>query len=127
MKDDDVKIILDTLKACEGNYEKTAKRLMVSIALVEETDIIHNRKYNYTDAGRGKPHLQRYIIAVRNVKDPQGWDNNDPKIKKARELYDEGLVEISTGRDGMNLILYAIPREYKDEKIKKWLTEEEIA
>ena len=99
-----------------NNYDKVSKRVRLNLQIIYWIDVMENGKHNKTDKGLGPEHLQPYIIATRAIDDRKGWDNTNPKIIKARELYDEGLVEMSTGRDGMTLILYCIPRLDKEER-----------
>lgn len=105
--------ILFALISKGDNYNRIGKDLNLSPRLVEYVDITENKKYGYTPEGRGKPSLQSYIVAIRKVSDVNGWNHKDPKIIEARKLYDQGLIEMCTGRDGFNLILYAIPRRMK--------------
>ena len=107
--------IVNLLDAHKGDYTKVAKAANVGKILVYHVDVVHNKRFNRTEKGLGPENLQKYIIATREADDGIGWNNDDPKIKKARELYDEGVIEMATGRDGMNLLLYAIPRQFKDE------------
>lgn len=109
-------LVLESLSKNKGSVIRTAKHLGMTPAEVRLIDIVANGKFNYTPEGRGRLELQPYIIAVRDRNETATWDNTDPKIIKAREYYDQGLVELTTGVDGMNLILYAIPREKKKER-----------
>lgn len=59
--------------------------------------------------GMGRPELQDFIVARRAIRGPR-WENSDPNIMKARELYEKGHIDMATGRDGSWEILYAIPR-----------------
>lgn len=61
--------------------------------------------------GQGRPELLDYRIG--RIKAYAHWDNEEPEIAAARKAYEEGTVEIVTGRDGAWLLLYAIPRKYK--------------
>lgn len=105
-------IILKNLEKYKGNSKRVATKLGISERAVITLDIMKNKKYNYTAEGLGPKHLQQYIIGVRSTFSDQGWGKSS-KIIEARKLYDQGLVEIATGRDGMNFILYAIPRREK--------------
>ena len=90
---------------------KITAKTGVSLYTLTEIDCKYNGAFNYTEEGKGQPHLQKYIVAITNV--TVSWDNNNPDIKKARENYENGTHEMCTGRDGMNLILYSIPRKQK--------------
>lgn len=103
--------ILQTLADCKGDYVQAAKKLSISVDTISWVDMVENKRFNYTEAGRGRPELWKYIVAIRSVFETLGWRNNDKAIIKAREDYDAGKVELCTGRDGENLILYAIPRK----------------
>ena len=111
--DEQKKLVNDTLRENKGDIAKTANQLGLSEAQVNWVDMIVNNKF-VAVKGKGRPELQPYIIAIRDKNFEPFWDNSNPKIKKARELYDEGRVEIVTGVDGDNIILYAIPRRYQD-------------
>lgn len=103
------------------NYGKIAKKHSTSTMAVEHIDITVNGRYNYTPEGKGPENLQMYIIARQDLRYSGGWDNKDERIKKARVLYDEGKIEMVTGRDGFFLLLYAIPR-HKQIKRKPYFT-----
>lgn len=109
---EEIQHILRTLASCNGNYEKAARKLVLTDRVVQQVDMVHNGTWNYTPEGRGPKPLQRYIIATRNIFDGIDWDRNpnNHKIKEARRLYNEGKIEMATGRDGFNILLYAIPR-----------------
>lgn len=111
--DDESNKVLATLKANKGNYEMASKFLHIPMDRVREIDVRENKLFNYTPEGKGRVEMKSYVIATRHVINRDGWDNRDPKIVEARRLYDAGLVEMVTGRDGMQLVLYAIPRRYK--------------
>lgn len=64
-------------------------------------------EYHITPLGR--PELQKYIVAVRHVCDPD-WPDT-PELRKAKADYDAGLVEMAQGRDGDWFIQYSIPRK----------------
>lgn len=115
------KKVLDLLVKYNGDYEEVARYALVNAQTVYWIDVTENKKFNKTEDGLGVPKLRPYIIATRDVDDPAGWHNNDPKIKQARNLYDQGIVELATARDGMKLILYAIPRRMPEQR-KKLLT-----
>ncbi len=66
------------------------------------------------EPGKGRPELVPYIVAIRDKEKEPLWDNTLPRIVKARELYEEGYVELITGYDSGNVILYAIPRKDRD-------------
>lgn len=106
-------LVLDTLRSNKGDVTRTAHQLGMSEAQIGWVDVIANGKLKYIE-GKGRAELQPYIIAIRDKRYEPLWDNSNPKIAKARDLYDEGKVEIVTGTDGFNVILYAIPRRYPE-------------
>lgn len=108
-------LVIDTLRDNKGDEARTAQQLGLSEAQVRWVDVIVNKKFDMNVVGKGRPELQPYIVAIRDRNFEPVWDNENPKIIKARELYDEGVVEMATGIDGDNIILYAIPRRFKDE------------
>lgn len=59
--------------------------------------------------GFGRPELVRYTVARRRA--GSGWNNSEPALKRARKAYEDGTVELMTGRDGLWEILYAVPRK----------------
>jgi hypothetical protein len=58
--------------------------------------------------GEGRPEIQKWLVA-RIKPSPAGWDNDDPKIKEARQRVVDGTHTMATGRDGAWLLLYSIP------------------
>lgn len=58
--------------------------------------------------GQGRPEMRKYLIASKSVDDQ--WDNADISIADARQKYERGTHEMTTGRDGDTLLLYLIPR-----------------
>ncbi len=106
-------LILNTLKECKeshGSYSKTVRKLSIPTPVVEYVDVVENKRFNYTPEGRGREALQKFIVAIKDVRDGEDWDNDSPEISEARKAYDDGRIEMATGRDGFNMILYAIPR-----------------
>lgn len=108
---DKKELILRAIKDFNGSYEKVAKATTTSIKIIEYIDVTENKKYNFTKEGKGRMNLRKYIVAVRSLFDDYEWNNKDPKIAKARSDYEAGTHEMCTARDGMNLILYSIPRK----------------
>ena len=113
LTEDQERKILSALRDFEGDYTKVARKLSISERSIQGVDMRYNKKFNYTPLGRGPQPMQRFIVAIRDVAHAAGWDNTDDRIKQARKHYDAGEVEIATGRDGFNLIMYAIPRREK--------------
>ena len=115
--------ILAALEKNDGDYDLTAAEIHVSSIIVRETDIVENKRHNFTEEGIGPKHLQKYIVAVAKVH--EGWDNTDETIREARDKYNRGEVEITTGRDGLNMMLYAIPRKTINEDTADYFIPEE--
>lgn len=67
-----------------------------------------------SEDGWGREELRPYAIARKHVEEAE-WPITD-EIVQAKIDYDEGRVEICTGRDGEYFILYRIPRSEVDEK-----------
>lgn len=103
--------ILDELKRTPDE-SKVARRLGLPVRIIRDIHINDGQHCVVSEDGLGRPELRQYIIAIKHVDDV--WDNRDPKIMAARTRYDAGEVEVVTGRDGFNLILYSIPRKNPD-------------
>lgn len=115
--------IISALAEFNGSYRKVSEKLgNVSNDIIRNVDIIHNKRYNYTEEGMGKPELRRYLVGRRNRFYTPEWNNKDPKIAKARQLYDDGKVEIVQALDGFHVLLYAIPRRVVDTKRKPYFS-----
>ena len=91
--------------------EKMARTIGISMDLLEKVEILHRKRYNCTVNGKGPMHMQKYLIAQKPVDGV--WDEKDVKIKTARRMYNEGTAEITTGRDGLTMNMYLIPRNDK--------------
>lgn len=111
-----------------GDLRKVAKKVDMSVIEVQTINMIVNKLHNYTPEGNGRTELQPYLIGKLDLNQAETkWDNKDPKIARARELYDLGHVEICQARDGMNMLLYAIPRKERDKfRYPYFATEEEL-
>ncbi len=91
---------------------KTAQALGFELSEVWElindsAELLHSRQERF--GGFGRPDLVRYTVARRKAGGV--WNNASPELRRARRLYEEGTVELATGRDGLWEILYAIPRK----------------
>jgi hypothetical protein len=90
-------------------YERVAKKAGVSVDFVRNYDIVANKRFVVSEDGQGRPEMRKYIVAIRHA--DRHWDKNKyPGLDQARRDYDAGRIEMITGRDGFNFILYAIPR-----------------
>ena len=92
---------------------RTATATGIDVKLVWQIVDQHSDKlssFSERNGGLGRPEMQRYLVARRQVTARQ-WDNDLPEIAKARANYESGTIEMMTGRDGGWLILYAIPRK----------------
>ena len=112
--------IMDKLKEYNGDYGRVARELHIEIDNIRAIEVQRTGKYGYTSEGRGRPELQKYIVSIINVRGE--WNNDDPAIKAARAQYDAGNAESVIGRDGMNLILYSIPRKTHNIKHKPYFS-----
>ena len=101
--------ILQRLAENNGNFNLTAGEMKVSANHVRELHLINTKRFNATPEGLGPKKLQKYIVATKKVY--EDWDNEAPKLSKARQDYDDGKIEMCTGRDGLNLIIYAFPKK----------------
>ncbi|WOF44380.1 hypothetical protein KNJ79_05455 [Sphingopyxis indica] len=76
--------------------------------LINESEhLLHARQERH--GGYGRPEMVRFTVARRRA--GTGWNNAAPELRRARRQYEEGTVELATGRDGLWEILYAIPRK----------------
>lgn len=83
--------------------------LRMVLGVVDEIGGIRAMNREERWGGFGRPELKKYTVARKRAY--QTWDNNDPKITKARKDYEAGTHEMCTARDGNWLILYSIPRK----------------
>lgn len=104
--------ILRLLEETNGNYKRVGSKLKLEERYVRKVDMIFNRKFNHTPEGNGKESMKKFCIGKKKVTEP--WDNTSAAIAKARKDYDDGLVELLTGRDGEYQLLYVIPRLVKE-------------
>jgi len=112
---------LQTYLMRRKEYLWIAKRLKISAIAVRNFDIITNGRYKVSDDGYGKPSLRPYLISRRYV--DSTWPAMDEAvISKARQDYDDGKIELVTGRDGFYQILYRIPRKIIDTARKPWFS-----
>lgn len=94
---------------------KTAKTFGLDVKdvwqLIEQNqEFLRNKPERF--GGHGRPELRKYTVCRRLLKGAR-WDNEHPDIAFARQLYEEGRVELCTARDGGWEILYAIPRAHR--------------
>jgi len=113
--------VMALLEEHRGDYNQVAKDTHIKAEEIRKIDIRLNKKFNFTPSGDGRNDLKKYMIA--KTRTHQEWDNTDPKIKKARQDFDDGKIEMCTGRDGLYLILYAIPRKVVKMNNKPYFTE----
>lgn len=101
------------------DYLVVARKLKISATTVRNFDILTNDRNVVSEDGYGRKELRKYIISRRYIDDE--WPSIDDVIIEAtRKAYDEGKVEMITGRDGFFQILYRIPRERIDTKRKAY-------
>ena len=68
-----------------------------------------------SEDGLGRQELRQYLVSRKSVRDPKWPDEDAEKIELARDLYDDGIVEVCQGRDGNWMLLYSIPRAEPEE------------
>ena len=95
-------LIHEEMQGFEATPAKVARKLGVPTYVV--------RQVLSPEPPPGKINLADHIVATRRFFDE--WDNDDPGIVEARQAYDDGNVEMCTGRDEARglFVLYAIPR-----------------
>ena len=95
---------------------KTARKLNVEVAYVSQ--VINANPQVDAPAmeecqwdGFGDPEKQKFLVA--RMLATETWDNELPEVAKARADYEEGTIDMATGRDGPYILLYAFPRAVK--------------
>jgi hypothetical protein len=64
--------------------------------------------------------MPEHALSIRHIFDD--WPVGDlAAISRAKRDYDEGLVELCTGRVGEHFVLYCIPRKQKAEP-RRWFS-----
>lgn len=108
---------------------KTARLLNVDVQdvfnIVERTKVSQDEPEAH-NGGLGRPEIRAYALASRPANE-SGWDNKDAGVIRARENYEAGTHEMATGRDGSVLILYSIPRRYREKGREHYFTPEKVA
>ena len=101
------------------NYsiEEVCERLRMSEFDVRAIAINKLRRWVQSEDRRGREDLRKYIVAIRHVEG--AWPESDA-LRRARKDYDEGRVELAQGRDGLNIILYALPRRTQAKRTQAW-------
>lgn len=112
--EEQLELIQTCIEKHKDNSEAVKAQLRISQIQLDLANILIYKTHNYTDEGMGRQSLQKHLVARRNRFLTRGWNDEDKKIIKARELYDQGLVEMTTGIDGIYILLYAIPRKQPD-------------
>ncbi len=113
ISDIELRLIKDELTTTR-DHGKVARRLGLPIKVIREVDIDICGRHVQTEDRGGAVGLRKFVIATKHI--DEVWPTDDVKIIDAQKLYDRGVVEICTGRDGFRMILYAIPRQEKDVK-----------
>lgn len=116
--------ILEEYKRCRSPF-RTARVFNLDVhevwQLIEDNQsYLQNPPERYE--GWGRPEIRDFVAARRRIRGPK-WDNDAPEVSKARELYEEGWVDLATGRDGGWEILYAIPRKKRQPRPGCWVVE----
>lgn len=117
------KLVLETLAAYNNDYARAAKKLHMKEKVIRWIVQVENQEFNMTESGKGRPELQKYIVAIKHR--DECWDNTKPEIVEARKAYEDGIVELTSGKDGWNDILYAIPRRVRAASRPIFSTQEE--
>lgn len=105
----DKALILDNLDAGVDS-DVIATRFRIPFPVVRYMAIGERQRWVQSLDGRGPAHLRKYIVAIRHV-DGDWPTESISKIDEHRSKYDQGRVELCSGRDGYNIILYSIPRK----------------
>lgn len=116
---------LEEIKRFSTDYVRISKKVGLSPITVRDIDITINRRFVITEDGYGRYDIRRRLIARRHV-DTDGWDETNAVIRAAKSEYDNGTVELATGRDGFWLLLYRFPRRVKDAKREPYFTGETV-
>ncbi len=94
---------------------RTSKNTSYPIRLVLQVQEEDNHPRTVREeryGGFGRPEIQQYTVARKRAWET--WNNEDNDIATARNMYEAGVVELATGRDGDWLILYAFPRKKRE-------------
>lgn len=94
-----------------GSVFRTARQLGISLDRVNRVvgqKEFHVEKKTAQFGGRGRPELEKYLIATKHVND--GWDHAMPELRQARARFEAGTHEMCQGRDGDTILQYLIPR-----------------
>lgn len=104
-------LVLSELKVPGATASRVARRLALpySIVLKIAGATQSSTAYSETNGGYGPIHKRQFLVTRKKV--TEAWDNEEPKLKKVRKEYNEGLVELATGRDGDWILLYRFPRQ----------------
>jgi len=92
---------------------RTAKDTGYNIRMVlqvHEEESGPKSSYEERHGGFGPQEKRQFSVARKKAW--ASWDNNLPEVARARQAYEEGTVELATGRDGDYTILYAFPRKH---------------
>lgn len=116
-------IVDDLRRSSRKSFRRVGRKFGISPERVRTIAIERLGYRKVSEDGLGRLELRPYIIATRHVDGV--WDNSDSKIKRAREQYDVGLVEMAQAVDAETVILYSIPRQTPDAKRKVYFAREE--
>lgn len=105
------------------NYLHVSKKMKIAANTIRNFDILVNKRNVLTNDGHGKPELRRYVISRRYI--DHAWPAGDDEvIQETRREYNQGKVEMVTGRDGFYQLLYRIPRKVVDKKRRPYFDED---
>lgn len=109
-----------------GNLSQIAKHLgfnysdLLEVYNTPSVPVLSEPSSKQTPQGRSE--LEKYKVAT--IRTTATWPST-PEIQKARDEYDEGLVELATGRHGNYLTLYKFPRTTRAKR-SPYFTEQEV-
>lgn len=115
---------IQTLLIRGRDYLYIARKLKISATTVRNFDTIVNLRRVVSNDGYGKPELRKFIISRRYIDSPWPVEDSE-RIEKVQKEYDEGKVDMITGRDGFYQMLYRIPRQIIDKKRKPYFRKDE--
>jgi hypothetical protein len=101
--------LMEALKAPKARYDKIARMFGTTEMAVRNFDIEVLGRWKRSQDGWGDPAIRKFAVARRHIDGM--WDDRSERIREARNTYDNGTHEMCSGRDGLYIILYSIPRK----------------
>jgi hypothetical protein len=119
LTDEELKALYDQ---CGGDSSKVAA--LVGVRIDTPLHVMpFNPRRRQPPANIGNPKLQNRIVSIRHCETPDWPLADTDKIKRARQLYDDGTHEMCQGREGEWFILYLIPRKVRTAPRKYFVME----